>query len=243
MGYDLLVWDVFISHASEDKDAVAAPLSELLQKAGVNVWLDSRELKLGDSLSQSIDDGLAKSRYGVVVLSKNFFAKRWPKRELAALVQKEMQGRKVILPIWHGIDQPYVMQFSPTLADKVATSTDKGLVHVASEIVQILHEPDPGATAKPTGAATVTKSPRGQRAKGPSPGRAAIRLRKFTAELFDQYFSRLSKKYPQNNWWIRTNKFRVCIEAILTQGTLWTKVESVTDNLGSKKAADTTSNQ
>jgi hypothetical protein len=62
------------------------------------VWLDDCELTLGDSLRRSIDQGLAQSRFGVVILSPNFFAKEWPQKELDALVSREDGGQKVILP-------------------------------------------------------------------------------------------------------------------------------------------------
>jgi hypothetical protein len=70
--------DLFIAHASEDKDAVARPLSEALLARGWSVWLDELELTVGDSLSSHIDSALARSRFGVVVLSPAFFAKPWP---------------------------------------------------------------------------------------------------------------------------------------------------------------------
>lgn len=77
-----MTWDVFISHAWEDKEEVAHPLAEALKAKGLSVWYDKFTLKIGDSLRQSIDNGLSKSRYGVVILSKSFFAKKWPKNEL-----------------------------------------------------------------------------------------------------------------------------------------------------------------
>src|ERR1039458_3835348 len=121
------LWDVFISHASEDKERVARPLAGLLKAAGLRVWLDENELRLGDSLRRKIDHGLAGSRYGVVVLSPSFFAKEWPQRELDALSALGSGSDKVILPIWHGVDQKTVARHSPTLADKLAVSTDRGL--------------------------------------------------------------------------------------------------------------------
>ncbi len=131
-------WDIFISHASEDKEAVARPLAALLTAAGARVWLDEAELTLGDSLRGKIDSGLARSRYGVIVLSDRFFAKEWPQRELNALAAKEIDGVKVILPVWHGVDQREVARFSPLLADRLAVSTDKGLNFVATEVVTVL---------------------------------------------------------------------------------------------------------
>lgn len=78
-------WDVFVSHASEDKDFVRK-LVTALESAGLLVWFDEMMLQAGDSLRRSIDRGLSKSEYGVVVLSNNFFAKEWPKKELDGLI-------------------------------------------------------------------------------------------------------------------------------------------------------------
>ena len=68
-------WDVFISHASEDKEAIARPLAEALEGRGLLVWFDEFTLAVGDSLRRSIDHGLANSRFGIVILSP-FFLKR-----------------------------------------------------------------------------------------------------------------------------------------------------------------------
>ena len=129
-------WDFFISHASEDKDKIVEPLAHALTAKGAKVWYDSWTLKIGDNLSAKIDEGLANSEYGIVVLSPSFFAKPWPQRELSGLVQREIQGRKVILPIWHDVDYNFVSERSPTLADKVAGSTSLGISHLAEEILE-----------------------------------------------------------------------------------------------------------
>jgi len=112
--------DFFISHASEDKDEFVRPLVEALQRLGVTVWYDEFQLKVGDSLRRSIDKGLSNSRYGVVVLSSMFFAKDWPQQELDGMFALEVNGRKVILPIWHRVTKDEVLKYSPILADKVA---------------------------------------------------------------------------------------------------------------------------
>jgi len=39
-------WDVFISHASEDKDAFVRPLALALCNLGVRVWYDEFSLRL-----------------------------------------------------------------------------------------------------------------------------------------------------------------------------------------------------
>ena len=110
--------DVFICHASEDKDDFVRPLAEALRSYHLEVWYDEFALDVGDSLREAIDKGLATSRYGIVVLSPSFFRKRWPKRELNGLVAREMgEDRAMILPVWHRVDRDEVLAFSPPLAD------------------------------------------------------------------------------------------------------------------------------
>jgi len=126
---------LFISHASEDKDAVARPLAKALEARGWSVWLDELKLTVGDSVSGGIDAALARSRFGVVVLSRSFFAKQWPQRELAGLAAREVDaGSKVILPVWHEVDHGYITQRSPVLADRVGALTSNGIEQVADEL-------------------------------------------------------------------------------------------------------------
>ncbi len=122
-------WDVFISHASEDKDTVVRQLADTLEKLKVKIWFDEFSLKVGDSLSKSIDDGLQKSKFGIVVISKNFLEKRWTDYEYRSLLSKEDNGKKVILPIWHDISKDEVKKFSLYLSDKVALDTSKSPIN------------------------------------------------------------------------------------------------------------------
>lgn len=127
-------WDVFISHASEDKESFVHPLAEELTRLGLRVWYDKFTLKLGDSLREKIDYGLRYSRFGVVVLSPYFFSKDWPQKELDGLVALEVDSRKVILPVWHNVTPDDVAKYSPILAGRLAVSTSTGLANVVSEI-------------------------------------------------------------------------------------------------------------
>src|SRR6266404_4892838 len=113
-------WDVFISHATEDKALVAEPLARALKNAGLSVWYDQFELKLGDRLVRSINNGLSKSRFGIAILSPAFFKKRWPLLELDGLAQREEGGRKVILPVWYNVTEHEVRAESLLLADRIA---------------------------------------------------------------------------------------------------------------------------
>jgi hypothetical protein len=131
-------WDVFISHASEDKGDFLHPLAERLRHEGLRVWYDDFTLTVGDSLRRSIDRGLARSRYGVVVISPNFLKKEWPQKELDGLVAREVGGVKVILPVWHNISADQITAYSPILADRLAVSSANGLDHVTDQLLQAI---------------------------------------------------------------------------------------------------------
>jgi hypothetical protein len=132
-------YDVFISHAAEDKDAVVTPLVDALRERGLSVWYDKFVLRIGDSLRRKIDAGISRSRFGIVVLSPSFFAKGWPQYELDGLVTMTVSGKQVLLPLWHGISKDEVVSQSPSLADKVALRTsDYTIDEIAEEITSVV---------------------------------------------------------------------------------------------------------
>ena len=118
-------YDVFISHAWEDKEDFVDEFVSELRKQGLRVWYDTDKLKWGDSMREKIDKGLSKSRYGVVVLSPNYIAehKYWTKAELNGLFQVETINGKTILPIWHNLTKKQVTEYSPIIADRKAMTT------------------------------------------------------------------------------------------------------------------------
>lgn len=132
------MWDLFISHASEDKERLVRPLAKLLEKSGVKVWYDEFSLSLGDSLTESIDKGLLESKYGLIVISKAFFEKNWTDYELKSLLTKEIRGTKVILPVWHDVTPDFVASKSLYLADKKAITSDSGIEKLAFEIIKVV---------------------------------------------------------------------------------------------------------
>ena len=132
--------DVFISHASEDKELLVRPLAYALQSEGLSVWYDEFELRIGDSLRKKIDRGLANSRFGIVVLSKAFIKKGWTNYELDGIITNSISGKQTVLPIWHNITKQEVIDYSPSLADKVARNTSSFTVEeIASEIAELIN--------------------------------------------------------------------------------------------------------
>lgn len=133
------VYDVFISHASEDKAEVARPLANALREAGLDVWYDEFTLKMGSNLRTSIDQGILNSRFGVVVLSPMFFSKGWPSHELDGLVTQKNGGSQQILPIWHNLSKSEVAMHSPSLANTIARSTANfSIEQIAEEIAEVV---------------------------------------------------------------------------------------------------------
>lgn len=129
----------FICHASEDKAAIAAPLAEALRERHVDVWYDAFKLKVGDSLREKIDEGLAEADFGIVIVSPAFFTRPWTKRELNGLVAREMAGtRSIVLPVWHEIDHAQVVRHSPPLADVFACNSADGLAAVVEQLLKTI---------------------------------------------------------------------------------------------------------
>lgn len=128
-------WDVFISHAREDEDEFVRPLAASLAEEGWKVWFDEFALRLGDRIGKSIDEGLLRSRFCVVVLSKNYFEKDWPQEELQAALRRQVTAhQRYILPVRHGVLEKEVDEKFPRLADIRSISSDEGLSVVVDSI-------------------------------------------------------------------------------------------------------------
>lgn len=134
-------WDVFICHASEDKERFVEALAGRLRERQVSVWYDDFSLRLGDRLKDKIEEGLARSRFGITVLSKCFFGKKWPRDEIDVLVQRDSFNRKVILPIWLDVNYDDVREQSPLLAGHVAARADEGIDTVVEKIMKEIGSP------------------------------------------------------------------------------------------------------
>jgi hypothetical protein len=133
-------WDIFISYASEDRDSVATPLAEALCDQGIRVWYDLFELVPGKPLLQSIDEGLRSSKFGIVILSPNFFAKQWTMRELGGLHSRSIQegDRPFIIPVWYKLNAGDLVKYSPILSNLVAVIWDSGLETVVKQILSTI---------------------------------------------------------------------------------------------------------
>ncbi|MYG81534.1 MAG: toll/interleukin-1 receptor domain-containing protein [Gemmatimonadetes bacterium] len=148
-------WDVFVSYASEDREAVARPLAEELERCGLAVWYDQTQLRVGDSIRRAIDEGLIRARYGVVILSPSFFDKHYPEQELDGLAQREQDGAKVILPVWYNVAEKDVRQHSAWLAGRLAAKWEDGIAVVVEKLLDAITSEDDQQAAQWTTEARV----------------------------------------------------------------------------------------
>lgn len=132
--------DVFICHASEDKELVARPFALKLKSLGVDVWFDEFSLKWGDSLMQSINRGLRDSLFGIVVLSPNFFGKKWTEMELQALIELTQPNEKKILPLRYNLSHEELKKQTPLISGIISRSWDDGIEKLSDEILEILNK-------------------------------------------------------------------------------------------------------
>jgi len=92
-------------------------------------------LTLGDSLTAKINEGLAASRFGIVILSEAFLRKNWPQAELNALQARAIAaGQKVILPIRRHLAHEEMAKYLPLLGDKLTIAFDGNLDQIVDEI-------------------------------------------------------------------------------------------------------------
>ena len=140
-GESMTQYDVFVSHAWEDKEEFVDEFVDALTQLGIKVWYDRNQINWGDSMRERIDDGLKKSRFGVIVLSPNYIAenKYWTKAELDGLFQLESVNGKTLLPIWHNLTKQQVMNYSPIIANKLAMNTASMTAQeIAKELLNII---------------------------------------------------------------------------------------------------------
>ncbi|MBQ9040026.1 MAG: toll/interleukin-1 receptor domain-containing protein [Clostridia bacterium] len=134
------MWDLFISHASEDKETLVRPLAQTLMRRGVAVWYDEFSMKAGDSLIACIEDGLHESNYGLIVISPDFLKKNWTEYELRSLITKQVESgnQKKIIPVWHNVTKADVQAKSYYIADLLALSSVDGVETLAERILEIV---------------------------------------------------------------------------------------------------------
>ena len=130
-------FDVFLSHASEDKENVVRPIHTELEKLGVNAFLDEVHMGWGDSLTEKINKALGQAKFVLAVLSDSSVDKKWPQKEINAALARELAGKQKILPLIVG--SPDLLSVS-LLEDKKYIEYKNNAEYIAQEIHKLLQD-------------------------------------------------------------------------------------------------------
>lgn len=92
--------EIFLSHASKDKEKIVEPLIECLEKGGIsNIWYDKDEIKEGHSIIRKINEGLSRSKIGILVITPNFMNKEFTNWELECLLFLTIYNKIRLIPL------------------------------------------------------------------------------------------------------------------------------------------------
>lgn len=91
---------IFISYNHADRNFVEK-LAKNLQNAGLSVWWDEWEIKVGDSIVQKVSNGITTSAYLLVILSPDSVNSEWVQREISSAMMKQLSRKNdiTILPL------------------------------------------------------------------------------------------------------------------------------------------------
>jgi hypothetical protein len=115
----------FVSYDARNREQIARPIAARLSAIGEPVWFDDFNLRPGDNLRQTIEDGLRKCRQCVLLVTKELLSNEaWAKVEFDAIFSREVsEKRKIIVPVWVDVTRNEVDAFSMSLANKFAVLT------------------------------------------------------------------------------------------------------------------------
>lgn len=126
--------DLFISHASADKEQYILPLSKALTTYGVSFWLDSNEIGWGDNIPMKINEGLRNTRYALLCLSNNYLERPWPETEMSAVLAiQNNDGGKRVLPLILNSKET-IFQKYPILSSLAYRDFSSGADRLAQEL-------------------------------------------------------------------------------------------------------------
>jgi hypothetical protein len=145
-------YDIFLSHAVEDKISIANELHSRLEEAKVSIWYSGKDLKPGDSIEDSVRSAITHSQYGVVIFSQFFLSKNWTMNEYYSMAQLESEGRLTIIPILFDVTPVDLAQKNLSMADRFAIHASKGMDHVVAKVLESINQdelqPPPPSTRR-----------------------------------------------------------------------------------------------
>lgn len=129
-------FDLFISHAVEDKIPLVNELVARLEACGIKVWYTGRELSIGDGVCDTLVEGMRQSRYGIIVFSPSYISKMEPSAEFTTLLHYKRQGAKVIIPVLFEVTPAELVTDQILQAENDAIYSSDGIENVVHRLLQ-----------------------------------------------------------------------------------------------------------
>ncbi|MBN1384165.1 MAG: toll/interleukin-1 receptor domain-containing protein [Elusimicrobia bacterium] len=134
--------DVFICHASENKDKIVRPLVKEFDRLGISYWFDEAEISWGDSLTKKVNEGLRMSKYVLVILSSYFVSKKWPEKELYSALNIELSSDNIkVLPLIVGTEKEkeLILENYPLINDKKYLPWNNNISDIVNALMKKLN--------------------------------------------------------------------------------------------------------
>ena len=95
-------YQVFLSHATEDKEAIARPIFEACERAGINAFLDQEHIGWGEQFAAKIQIALGAAPVVLAIVTDNSVSKDWPLAEMNTALSLEIEGQKTVVAVVAG---------------------------------------------------------------------------------------------------------------------------------------------
>lgn len=131
-------YDLFLCHAWDDRREIATELHDLIEAEDVSVWFSEKDIVLGQPFMREIDKGLAKTRIGLVLITRAFL-KRIESGGVSEKELSELLSRDLLIPVAHGVTYEEIREISPLLGSRNGLSTaEDSIQDIAKKIAELV---------------------------------------------------------------------------------------------------------
>lgn len=116
------MYDIFVSHASKDKEPIVKELVKELRTLHCDVWIDENNILCGDNILDEIEIGIKNSLCVVLILTEHFFRSNWTSLELGLSLEKNNEA--IVIPMLSGITTEEIAKKFPFLLNTKYLSLD-----------------------------------------------------------------------------------------------------------------------
>ena len=118
-------YDAFLSFRGEDtRNNFTDHLYATLDQKGIKTFRDDERLERGKPLSTELLNAIEKSKFAIIVLSRNYASSSWCLDELVRIVECKEETRLTVLPVFYGVDPSDVRKQMGSFAEAFAKHED-----------------------------------------------------------------------------------------------------------------------